>query len=321
MLGHWIYLLVGFVVLVTGADALVRGSSNIARRFGVSALVIGLTVVAFGTSAPELFVSLTAAAQGTNDVAIGNVVGSNIFNILMIIGITAILSPIKISRTVVKREMPIMLFSLGLMYLFSRDLLISRWQGAVLFFGILAYLLLNYILYRRQLSSLEHLEKEIDEEARGGKKPLLKDLSWVILGLAGLIWGADLIVQNATIIARSFGISELVIGVTLIAIGTSLPELATTAIAAFRNEADLAVGNAVGSNIFNVFCVIGLTALVSPLPVAASALEFDMLFMLFACFLPWPLMALRGQLGRIEGIGMLLAYVGYVVLVFSRMAG
>ncbi len=310
-------LIAGLVILVGGAEYLVRGARVLALILGIPTLVVGLTVVAFGTSAPELFVSLAAALEGNGDVAIGNVVGSNICNILLIIGVTALLSPIHIAPTLAKREMPIMLLSLVAMIFFSYDLQISFLEGAGLMLGLIAYLIMNYVVVHRGESTLqaEVLEEEAEEEAALSRKNVPLNLFFVVLGLAGLVVGAELIVTNATLIARAVGISDLVIGVTLVALGTSLPELATTVVAATRGEADLAVGNAVGSNIFNVLCVIGLTTLITPLSVAATALQFDMVVMLLVSLLIWPVMLFRGKIGRLSGSVMLVSYVIYIAAV------
>ncbi len=313
-------LLLGFGALVLGAESLVHGAKQIAKAFGVSTLIIGLTVVAFGTSAPELFVSTAAAFKGTADVAVGNIIGSNLFNVLVIIGLSAIISPLNVSSGVVKREMPIMIAALGIFWLASINGKIGRVEGSFIFAGILAYLALNYYLVLRDSAAakayLEGQEDVVDIEKTPPQK-YAKSLGFILLGLAGLVGGSELIVDSATTIAKTFGISDLVIGVTLVAVGTSLPEVATTAVAAFQGESDLSVGNAVGSNIFNVLCVIGLTAIITPLVVSDSALNFDMAFMFFACAAVWPLMFFRRRLARVEGVLLILVYVAYIFFVFK----
>lgn len=304
MLLSFVLLVVGLTVLVFGADLLVKGAQNLAVRLGVSPLVVGLTVVAFGTSAPELCVSVAAALNDKADVAVGNVLGSNLFNILVIIGLTAVISPVRIARSIRHREMPIMLLSLVLTAWFSLSGVIGRVEGAILFGGILLYLIYSYLQVRYgQL----HVEEQASESS------LKADIVFVLLGLVGLVAGAELSVQHAVIIATFFGVSEFVIAVTLIAVGTSLPELATTLVAAARGEPDLAVGNAVGSNIFNVFCVLGATGLVVPIPVSASVLQFDGPFMIAACFFVWGLMWIRMEFNRLFGVLMLTVYLAYLV--------
>ncbi|MDC0357502.1 calcium/sodium antiporter [Oligoflexia bacterium] len=312
MLVECALLIVGFFVLVLGAEILVRGARDIAKSFGISTLIVGLTVVAFGTSAPELFVSLTAAFHGNADVAVGNIIGSNLFNVLIIIGLAALIAPVHIASAIVKREMPIMLFSLALFVLFSIDLKISHLEGGILFAGIIAYLALSYKAVKKGKAALIAIDEPNQEQTHARKT--VWNVAFVLAGFVGLVLGANLIVDNATIIARHFGVSDLVIGITLVAIGTSLPELATTIIAALRGEPDLAVGNAIGSNIFNVFCVIGLTGAITPLSVNPAALNFDLLFMLIALLCVWPLMLSR-RMGRVKGTIMLVAYFGYIGVV------
>lgn len=322
MLAVYAFLISGLVLLFLGADLLVRGSTRLARLFGISPLIVGLTVVAFGTSAPELFVSLMAAFAGNADVAVGNVIGSNVFNVLMIVGISALVTTVKVPREVKRREMPIMLVVLGLFYWVSVDGRIDRLEGFLLFLGIIAYLLMNYFLARRGLRMREVLELEgetpIAQEDRSPRRIAIL-IGYVLGGLICMVIGADWIVTNATVVAKSFGVSDLVIGVTLVAVGTSLPELATTVVAAAKNEPELSIGNAVGSNIFNVLCVIGLTSLVTPLAVIDSAISFDLPFMFFSCLAAWPITSLRAKIGRVEGSMLVGIYLIYMFLVFVGM--
>lgn len=301
-------LIVGIAILLGGAEMLVRGSRSLALSFGISTLIVGLTVVAFGTSAPELFVSLAAALDGTADVAIGNVIGSNLFNFLVIIGISAILSQVVIAKQLIRIEIPIMLCSLFAMYFFARDGVIERFEGILLFIGLLGYLLYSYLGVTNDDADSQPQTKDLI--------PLKTSILFVVLGLVGLVIGARFIVDGAVFIARSFGISELIIGVTLVAAGTSLPELATTIIAAKEGEPDLAVGNAVGSNIFNVFCVIGSTAIVQPLAVVPSAVQYDLPFMCLGCLIFWPIFFLKGRASRLTGFSMIGIYVSYILFTF-----
>ncbi|RMG39469.1 MAG: sodium:calcium antiporter [Candidatus Dadabacteria bacterium] len=326
MLIEIFYLIIGLIILVAGADALIKGATALARSFGVSTLIIGLTVVAFGTSAPELFVSLVAAWRGTADVAVGNVVGSNIFNILIVIGLAAAFSPITISNAVRTRELPIMTLALAIFWWMSSDYLLSRIEGILLFCCIIAYLLMNYFIVKHNkvvLPAISELDLELQEDAPSSTPALLKNTVMVILGLAGLVFGADLMVDSATYIAREMGVSELVIGITLIAVGTSLPELATTLVAAYRGEPELIVGNAIGSNIFNVLCVIGATAAVSrnALEVNPKALVLDFPFMFAASFIMLPLAWCLGKVHKVTGVIMVLSYAAYVYLTFVNQGG
>lgn len=319
MLNHLVFLVVGFVLLVNGAEWLIRGASSIAKSFGISSLVIGLTVVAFGTSAPELFVSVRAALDGSADVAIGNVIGSNIFNILVIIGLSALIRPIIPEKAILFREMPIMLVVLGLFWFVSLDGLVSRLEGGILFSGIIFYLVLSYLLSRRK-TVLRALEEERDKESQNDSHPSegkLKSLMLIVFGLMAMVFGSEWIVEAAKFIARQFHVSELVISVSLVAIGTSLPELATTIIAAKNGESELALGNAIGSNIFNVLSVIGLSALIVPITVSSEALRFDYWIMFFGCFAAWPLMYIGRRLSRIDGGILVGMYLTYLVLLVT----
>lgn len=276
---------IGFLLLIKGADLLVEGSVFMAYRLGLSTLVIGLTVVAFGTSAPELFVSVDAALKGNPDVALGNVVGSNICNILGIIGIATIISKLEVPELVIKQDLPYMLLAVISLYFCSLDTIISRLEGSLLFIGILVYLGLSYKTATKKENSESNSEADDYDQPVGMRSA--KAFAFVLFGLLAMLVGAELIVGNATTIAKSFGVSDLVIGMSLVAVGTSLPEIATTVIAAKRGQSSLAIGNAVGSNIFNVLCVLGLTATIHPLKIDANALIEDIPFMVFTCFAVW----------------------------------
>ena len=324
LLEQLVILVVGLAILITGAELLVHGSVNIAEKLGISALVVGLTVVAFGTSAPELFVSVNAALRNQADVSVGNVVGSNIFNILMIIGLSAVVAPIQISRSVMWREMPIMLVVMGLFVWFGFDGAFSKKEGVLLFVGILTYLFYNYLF--GDVEAFAEAQEEEDAHAIEQRYPWIKAIPvsvvLVILGILGLAYGSDLAVASATTIARSMAISELVIGITLIAVGTSLPELATTVVAASKGQPDLAVGNAIGSNVFNVLCVIGITSAITPLDVNQSLINVDFYAMFAACLFCWVLMGTRRTINRAEGAAMVLFYLGYTtyLLVMAQNA-
>lgn len=312
MIQSYLLIVLGFVVLVGGADYLVKGSSAIARNFGVSALVVGLTVVAFGTSAPELFVSVNASLKGTADVSIGNVVGSNTFNILVIIGLAAWAGNVLVAPAVLKREMPLMIAVVLLFIILSLDGVLGRIDGCILFTGILLYLLLNYVLVKRMrlaqsIEALEAAQQQENEKLSTGIA-----LLFVVGGLIAMVFGSDWIVDNAVIIATHFGVPDLVIGITLIAIGTSLPEVAATVVAGKQGQADLALGNAIGSNVFNILCVLGVTAMISPVAVSSQVLALDNWIMLGACVLAYVFMRWRGVLSRLQGIILILAYIGYI---------
>ena len=296
----WIYLAGGLVALFVGGEALVRGAVGIARKLTIPPLLIGLTVVGFGTSTPELLVSVSAALSGSPDIAIGNIVGSNIGNILLIVGLTALIWPIKITGATLSRDAAIMVAAaLVLVPVFWLGQ-IGRPAGAVLVTGLIGFLLWAY---------LHPGESGADDDTP--MLPAWQSALWVALGLAGLMIGAQFLVDGAVNIARGYGISEAFIGLTIVAVGTSLPELATSLIAALRRQSEIAIGNIIGSNIFNVLGILGVTALIAPIPVADRFLSFDLPIMIAATLLLAAL--LRGaQIGRSLGAGLLLAYAAYV---------
>lgn len=316
-----VYLIGGFILLVLGAEWLVRGAARIAALFNISPLVIGLTIVAFGTSAPELAVSTQSAWQGQGDIAIGNVVGSNIFNVLCVLGLTALIAPLIVSRQLVRFDVPLMILASFLAWGLAWDGHYSRFDGFILFACILLY---TGYLIRKSLNATkagQPIEPDDDSSQlinAGPTSPLI-NLGYLIAGLVLLVMGSRLLVSGAVDLATLLGLSELVIGLTVIAAGTSLPELATSAVAAWRGERDIAVGNIVGSNLFNLLAVLGVTALVSPqaVPVAAAALWFDfpvMLAVMIACL---PIFYAGYRIGRWEGLMLFayyLAYMSYLIL-------
>ena len=317
---EFVFIALGFAALVLGAEYLVKGASSIARNFGVSALVIGLTVVAFGTSAPELFVSTNAALKGTADVSIGNVVGSNVFNILVIIGLAAFLQPVRVGSAVLKREMPLMLAVMMLFSALAYDGILSRSDGVIMTLGIVSYLLMNYVLVRRRRLA-QSLEAMDAAEQEGEELKTLTAFLCVAGGLIAMVIGSNWIVDSAVVIATHFGVPDLVIGITLIAVGTSLPEVAATVVAARRGQSDLAVGNAIGSNIFNVLCVLGITATILPLNVSARVITVDSWVQLVACMVVFLFMRWRGAVSRVQGAVLLLMYFGYMgYLVYEVLA-
>jgi cation:H+ antiporter len=306
----YLFLVAGLVLLVFGAELLVKGASRIAAGFGISPLIIGLTVVAFGTSAPEAAISVSSALKGEPDLAVGNVLGSNIFNVLFILGISALIAPLLVSKQLVRIDVPVMVAVSVLAFFFALNGHISFAEGAVLFGGILAYIA---ILIRIGRSSGEEGEA-IDES-----KHWAVDLALTVVGLALLILGSRWLVTSAVTIAEAMGVSELVIGLTIVAAGTSLPEVATSIIATIRGQRDIAVGNVVGSNIFNILAVLGLTALVAPdgLPVSAAAVNFDFPVMLAVAVACLPIFFVGYSIARWEGglfLGYYVAYTTYLIL-------
>lgn len=306
----FIMLVVGFVLLVWGADKFVAGASALARRLGVSPLLVGLTIVAFGTSAPELAVSLTAALQGANEIAVGNVVGSNIFNLLMVAGLSAVVCPLVMDRTLLRRDWPISLAAAVLLLVFiAPDLTISRLEGIVL---LAAFAVVLGMQIRAALKNRDTLESEEDEVAM---PPLMIGIN-IVLGLACIIIGGQLAVNGATGIARMFGLSETLIGLTIVAIGTSLPELVTSLVAARKGQNEIAMGNVIGSNIFNLLLILGVSAAITPIPVQATSI-IDAL-VLIGISIVFYLPARRGKLGRAPGVVMALTYVVYTAYLIIR---
>jgi len=304
-----IFLLAGLVLLYFGAEGLVRGSSSLALRLGLSPLVVGLTVVAFGTSSPELMVSLKAALAGQADISVGNVVGSNICNIGLILGLCALITPIATSSQIVRVDIPIMLGITALAIALMADGNLGATEGVIFCAILVAYIIFSIYLARRQPA--DNLGAEFGEEVKISKRGLAIDILMVIGGLALLVFGARFLVDGAVIIARTYGWSEALIGLTIVAIGTSLPELATSLLAAIKKESDIAVGNIVGSNIFNLVGILGITAIVHPLQ-AAGIGAVDLAVMAGFAVLLWPMAYYQQRITRPEGAMLLLGYLAYV---------
>lgn len=311
---------IGLLGLFYGGNLLVKGAARLASTFGISDVLIGLTVVAFGTSAPELLVSLSAALSGTSDIAIGNVVGSNIANIGLILGLTALIAPIAVNTQLTRREIPLMIaVSVGV-YLLVLDKSVSRGDGALLVGGFLAFTLLSAVLARRDEAAIKSEIHEYEDHERiidADPQTRLRDLGMIVLGIALLAGGAQALVTGAADIAAEMGVSDLVIGITLVAFGTSLPELTTSIIAATRGENDIAVGNVVGSNVANLLLILGATALVEPVGVGRELLRVDFPVMLVYAALLLPFSFDR-TLNRIEAGAFLVGYVVFTVFLFVR---
>lgn len=307
---HIILLLsVGLILLYFGAESLVRGSSRLALRLGVTPLVVGLTVVAFGTSAPELVVSVKASLAHQEGIALGNVIGSNIFNIAIILGLTALIQPVRIQRQLVRFDGPLMIGVTLLCILFFLNDRLARWEAGILFLGIIAYTTISVILARRGQRGTA--EAEGVANASAPPKRILLDLLFVVLGLGLLVYGAHLFVDAATALARMWNVSEAIIGLTIVAAGTSLPELVTSVVAAIRKEDDIAVGNIIGSNIFNILGVLGAAGLVNPLT-GGGVTTVDFAAMLGLAVLLLPMMIIGKNISRLEGSILLASYGGYL---------
>ncbi len=298
----YLLLLVGLIILVFGGDFLVKAAVSITNKMNVSPLLIGVTVVSFGTSFPELLVSLQAAVDGNSGIAIGNVLGSNIANIALVLGVTAIISPMVINRKKYIYSWFFMLLSALLFIWFSIDLTISFYEGVSL-----VILLLVFILFSIKINKVESVEVEGESLS---SIPLI--ILYFLLGSTGLYFGSELLVENAVIIAKNWGVSELVIGVTVIALGTSLPELVTSCLAAVKGHSTISIGNLIGSNIFNVFAVIGITSSVKSLNVDESVLLFDFPVMLGLTLFMGAIL-FGSKITRFVGVGLLVIYLSYVI--------
>ncbi len=307
----------GIIALVLGAESLVRGASKLALSFGISPLVVGLTVVAFGTSAPETTVSVSAVLSGQTDIAVGNVVGSNIFNVLFILGLSALIVPLRVDAQVIRQEVPMMIAASALLLVFVLDQQVSFFESTLLFTLLIAYTVFLIVQSRRQ-SALVQAEyaseiKPAAEAAWDSKLPI--QLALVLVGLALLIFGSRLLVTAATGFARQLGISELVIGLTIVAAGTSLPEVAASVSAALKGERDIAVGNVIGSNLFNILGCVGAAGIASSfsgLAIGPSVVSFDIWVMLAVAFACLPIFVSGREIERWEGGLFLLYYVAYV---------
>jgi cation:H+ antiporter len=304
-----IFLIAGLITLTAGAEALVRGSASLAIRVGIAPLIIGLTIVAFGTSAPELVVSLVASFKNQGDIAVGNVIGSNIFNIGIILGLTAIICPVGVSLQVIRQDGPIMIAVSALSLASISTGFISRLWGVTFVTALFAYTGYTILMAKRVASS--EIEQQFENGVPGRTKALYQDLIFILGGLIFLVVGSRLLVESATDIARLIGISEAVIGLTIIAAGTSMPELATSVVAAMRHQPDIAVGNVVGSNIFNILGILGIASIVKPLT-AIGITSFDLWVMIAFAVGLLPLLYTQLRLQRWEGILLLSGYIVYI---------
>ena len=309
-------LVAGLALLIWGADLLVKGASRVASGFGISPLVIGLTVVAFGTSSPEMAISVSSAWKGEADIAVGNVIGSNIFNVLFILGLSALITPLLVSRQLVKLDVPIMIGVSVLAFVLALDGRIVFWEGAILFAGVIGYCILAIRIGRASGDN---------GEAVDGSERWAVNIGLIVFGLVLLVLGSQWLVSAAITIATAMGVSELVIGLTIVAAGTSMPEVATSVTAAIRGQRDIAVGNVVGSNIFNLLAVLGLTAMVAPggLPVSDAAIHFDFPVMLAVAVACLPIFFVGYTIQRWEGamfLGYYVAYTAYLILAATAHA-
>lgn len=326
---HYILLVVGFVLLIKGADVFVEGSSSLAKRFGIPELVIGLTIVAFGTSAPELAVSALASIEGANEIAYSNVVGSNLFNLLFVVGVCAVIKPMKVQSSLLRREFPFSIIaSIALLILAVDKILIldsfdlsetfnfiSTNDGLILlvFFSMFLYSTITSISDNKDVN----VEENKIENENKTSKALLLSLVFIVIGLGAIIFGANLIVDSAVVIATSFGISQTLIGLTIVSIGTSLPEFITSVVATRKGNSDMAIGNVIGSNIFNIFFILGISATINPIPVTGEGIMDTIILTILSLVILF--MAFTKKcISRIEGSIMLILYIGYMAYIIIR---
>ncbi len=299
-------LAIGFFMLTKGADWFVDGSAGIATKFGIPQLVIGLTIVAMGTSAPEAAVSISAAIKGSADITIGNILGSNILNILIILGLSAIITPLAVAKSTIKVEIPFVIGISLLLFGIGHDKTVGIFDGIILLVVFLMYLAYTFYMAKKD----RDIEQDSVEEVS-----VFKAISLTVVGLALIIWGSNITVNSATKIANVLGLSERFIGLTIVALGTSLPELFTSVMAARKGNADIAIGNIVGSNIFNILFVVGLSSVIIPVPFA-EGFRFDALVSVFAAVLLFVCSLKERKLKRYAGILMLLCYAGYFAIIW-----
>ena len=320
---EYVKLILGFLLLIKGADLFVDGSSSVAKILKVPAIIIGLTVVAFGTSMPELSVSATAALKGNNDLAVSNVLGSNLFNLLVVLGCCALVQPVRAKWSLLRKEFPFSIFITLILLLLNSDFSITKvLKGDQIFVlgrysGLLLLTLFVVFLFATVRSALRSRnEMPVDEEDYKVMSPLKSGI-FIAVGLAGIIWGGDLVVDSASSIAKDFGLSQTFIGLTIVALGTSLPELVTSMVAAGKGENDLAVGNVVGSNIFNILLILGVSSVITPIKLDVTAV-YDTLILVAASIIVYVAAISKHEIKKTEGVMFLLAYLAFFVHILLR---
>lgn len=315
----YVLLIVGFVLLIKGADFFVDGASNIAKKFNISPLIIGLTIVAFGTSLPEASVSISASLAGSNQLCLSNVVGSNIFNLLVVVGACVLFKSMAVDDQVLKRDFPITIFATFILWFMSINMFdknvpgtIKTYEGIILFVLFLGYMIYTVIDAKKNVKPLTEEEKEANKKIN-----IIKNLVLLIIGLCGIVFGGNLVVDSATKIAISFGVSEAFIGLTIVALGTSLPELVTSLVALGKGSTDIAIGNVIGSNLFNILFILGASTALSAVSVE-EGLETDIIFLLLVSVVSYVFGLTDKKITRFEGVAMLLCYFGYIVFMLQR---
>lgn len=326
----YILLIIGFVLLIKGADFFVEGSSSVAKIMHIPSIIIGLTVVAFGTSMPELSVSLSASLKGANELAVGNVIGSNIFNVLVVLGVSACIQPVVTKASVLKQEFPFSIFIAIVLFLIMGGYRVNELLagtgvytltriGGVILLALFTYFIISTVKDAMKARQLFAMTGPVDEEEEDEYAILspIKSAIFIIGGAAGICFGGDMVVDAASVIGASFGMSDNLIGLTIVALGTSLPELVTTVVAAKKGENDLAVGNVVGSNIFNVLLILGTASVVLPITISAEAM-CDLLIAIVVSVFAFLLARTKGEISRMEGMLFLVAYASYFAYIMLR---
>lgn len=314
-------IVIGFILLVKGADWFVDGSSSVAKKLQIPAVVIGLTIVAFGTSAPELAVSVSAALNGSNDIALGNVVGSNIFNTLVVLGASAAITPIAVGKSAIRKDYPMSIFATVLLGVLCLDTLLFKAEGMSIsrMDGIILLICFAFFMYTTVRAGIKGRAEAEEAEEEIASFPMWKSILFILIGLAGIVGGGQLTVTCAKGLARDLGMTEAVIGLTVVALGTSLPELVTSVVAAKKGESDIAVGNVIGSNLFNIFFILGTSATILPMQNLDASYVFDLLVLsgvMIVTFIP---IAITKKVHRSVGITMVLAYVVYTAYLIMRL--
>ena len=308
----FIELISGLIILLIGGEFIVKGAVLVANKFHISPMVIGLTIVSFGTSAPELLVSIKAAIEGNPDIAVGNVVGSNIANLALVLGITVLFIPIVIDRSKIMINWVFMMLATIVFYLFSINGWVEEWEGIILFLALIIFIFFSIRFSDNK--SPEDSEHTLTNSTN--QKPIVIIL-YLILGIFGLYFGAEFLVEGAVSIAHKLGMSEAVIGVTIVALGTSAPELTASIVAAYRKESGISIGNLIGSNIFNIMAVIGITGMVKPISISSKIMSFDMYWLLGISLMILPLIIIGSRIGRLKGLLLLIVYISYIALVLK----
>ncbi len=312
----YVYLIVGLAILIGSGELLVKGAVNLAYKFHISTLVVGMTIISFGTSAPELLVSVKSTLEGHPDIAIGNVIGSNIANLALVLGLTAMVFPIKVDRNSIRVDWPMMMGATVVLHLFMLNYIIEFWEGFILLAALIVFVVAIIRTSRKNTKAIQS-EDSGEKTEETSTKNLAKDILFIVGGAIGLMLGADWLVEGAVNLARNYGVSDLVISVTIVAFGTSAPELVTSVVAAFRQHADISVGNLIGSNIFNIMAILGITPLIQEVEVNPQVVSNDMFWVLGISALVLPMLLINRNISRIEGGILFFTYITYVYLLVA----